>query len=54
MTNGERIRAMSDDELTNQYVDAICHMHKDCPSINCIDCALKWLKKEVSEDAGAY
>lgn len=50
ITNGDKIRAMSDEELANKYVDAICHMHKNCPSINCIECALQWLKQEVQED----
>lgn len=54
MTNGDRIRNMKDEELANYYVDAICHMHKYCPpSINCIECALNWLKQEVSEYAGS-
>ena len=48
-TNGDRIRAMTDEELAHHYVDAICHMHKECPSINCIECGLNWLKKDVSE-----
>lgn len=47
VTNGDKIRQMTDEELANQYVDAICRMHTDCPSINCIECALNWLRKEA-------
>lgn len=46
-TNGDKIRTMTDEELANHYVDAICRMHTDCPSINCIECALNWLRKEA-------
>ena len=48
MTNGDRIRAMTDEELAKVVV---CP-HKICESemLNCGVCILKWLKQEV-EDA---
>lgn len=61
MTNGDRIRAMSDDELQHLLDTATdsCHYRY------CDDCPLKysdkvprcnigeWLKQEVQEDAGS-
>lgn len=52
MTNGEKIRAMTDEELAIQLEAFICHNVEECrrEDISCTECALKWLKQEVSED----
>ena len=53
MTNADRIRAMSDEELaenvivvraTKDYCQGVCHK-----GMNCYECRLEWLKKEVDE-----
>ena len=51
MTNADRIRQMTDEELAKflTYED-IC-AHEKCGFYSCEKCALKWLRKEVSEDA---
>lgn len=55
MTNADRIRRMTDEELA-EFFDKIsdCQTCIDNPSkcrVECIDSRLKWLKQEVSEDA---
>ena len=52
-SNAEKIRQMEDEELATQLEAFICNKVKECrrEDISCIDCALKWLKQEVSEDA---
>ncbi len=50
MTNADRIRNMSDDELLEFLYDAMgCPIPIDCPSldIRCTDCLKNWLKDEV-------
>jgi len=54
MTNGEKIRQMSDEELMvllihQRYWPAWCD--DNCQTTTCLDCCLKWLKKEVKENA---
>lgn len=50
-TNADRIRAMSDKELTKvlgcPYEIGICIHIRD--NIGCDECILKWLKSEVKE-----
>lgn len=49
MTNGEKIRQMSDEELAKFLCDDKCEL---CVSIyypNCEACRLNWLKQEVEE-----
>lgn len=57
VTNSERIRAMSDEELI-----AVFHLEDDCPPTHrtnrlcnavdsCIECWLKWFQQPVEEDA---
>lgn len=54
MTNGDRIRQMSNEELAltimcpNDFTDAgiRCNPNKD----NCIHCCLEWLKEERKND----
>jgi hypothetical protein len=50
MTNGDKIRAMTDEELAVFICDSIC-AHATCGFYSCETCALQWLKQEVSEDA---
>ncbi len=59
-TNGDRIRAMSDEELA-KFLNSIARYCReescgdDCPLAECCACDWdwqeKWLKQEVSEDA---
>ena len=60
MTNGDKIRAMSDEELA----DFLGGIADNCNYITCDNCPMydacvdvpismqKWLKQEVNEDAG--
>ena len=55
MTNADRIRAMSDDELAELLLDG-CRGSKcdDQPqnewgSVNCFQCRIKWLQQPVKE-----
>lgn len=56
MTNGDRIRQMTDEELA-EFFDKIsdCQTCIDNPSkcyVECIDSRLKWLKQEVQNNDG--
>lgn len=55
MTNGDRIRAMTDEELADFLDGFLCYQVGECRAedIDCQECRLKWLKQEVSEDAGS-
>ena len=52
-TNGDKMRAMSDEELAERFADGCCrdylcedkYMMPD--GINCYGCWLDWLKEEV-------
>ena len=49
MTNAERIRQMSDEELASWYViKCTIMLKKDCPKQYkpCKDCILEWLRQE--------
>lgn len=52
MTNGDKIRQMSDDELAEYFaLDCNCPPEEkltDCNS-KCYECWLKWLKSEGEE-----
>lgn len=60
MTNGDKIRAMTDEELAEMVSMKVCRIVKpdgnDCPKGfyfgKCDKCVISWLRKEVSEDAG--
>lgn len=44
MTNGDRIRAMSDEELAE--FNSFCqHIDEECTMKGCIACVLEWLKQ---------
>ena len=48
-TNGDRIRAMSDEELANQIECPYDNVPELCYHSTCYDCVLKWLKQPVEE-----
>lgn len=47
MTNGDKIRSMTDEEL----VDIICCQYKECKDLNgeCNKCLLDWLRQEAQQ-----
>ncbi len=52
MTNADRIRAMTDEELAHALM---CQPDQwpeglPCEEANCIKCTLDWLKQEVSDN----
>ena len=51
-SNADNIRQMEDEELATQLEAFICHNVKECrrEDINCVECALKWLKQGVKTD----
>jgi hypothetical protein len=56
LTNADRIRAMTDEELAELIADGCCR-NIDCPDefymedgLNCHGCWLDWLKQEVSDN----
>lgn len=52
MTNADKIRNMSDEELAKWYViKCEIMMHKTCmkPYETCSDCVLKWLQSTADE-----
>lgn len=54
MTNADRIRAMTDEELANfmeALPDACPPMRTLCSGKNCNDCWLDWVKQEVKDNA---
>lgn len=57
MTNGDRIRAMTDEELVRSRVgEILCEMipHDDCPgsAVRCKDCLIKWLGSPAKDKEG--
>lgn len=54
MTNGDRIRQMTDEELAEHLSSYICDNREsgDCQRFkSCEECKLSWIRQEVSEDA---
>ena len=50
MTNADRIRAMSDEELADFITNCGCYDHaRDCRA-SCKDCTLDWLKQPVEDE----
>lgn len=49
LSNGDRIRAMPDEELAIEFSASICDKVEECKydDAKCTVCKLKWLKKEV-------
>lgn len=59
MTNGDKIRSMTDDEIAEMLLLSTCYFgcnkckhHGKCKGKSCTEAALEWLKQEVSEDVG--
>lgn len=56
MTNGQRIRAMSDEELVKNILDVVIHCPRGirpAPTIcvnGCFECWKNWLQQEVAHD----
>lgn len=58
MTNGDKIRQMSDEELAAMLDKVIqdceyCPLYEDCiqnTDVMCTDMFLEWLREEVQED----
>lgn len=55
LTNGDRIRQMTDEELRDFLDGFLCDQVGACRAgdMNCDECCLKWLKQEAKEDADA-
>ena len=52
-TNGDRIRAMTDEEFVkelNRHFDCPPIQSRNCPDIPCDECWLNWLKQPAKED----
>ena len=58
ITNADRIRAMTDEELTEwldgsfrraDWCDASKFPNSDCMEVPCLGCIIEWLKQEASE-----
>ena len=49
ITNGDRIRAMTDKELIPVVMHWVCHTAHahECPDSECDDCVLRWLRREA-------
>jgi len=51
MTNGDKIRAMSDEELLDflygRFLNCPPNSKSECPLLDCDRCWLDWLKKEA-------
>jgi hypothetical protein len=50
MTNGDRIRAMTDEELTAVIVCPYDCDSDMCSNGTCFDCCMNWLQRPVKED----
>lgn len=46
MTNADRIRSMTDEELASKIMCPYEREYRDCKD-DCYECCLKWLKSEV-------
>ena len=50
ITNADRIRAMSDEELADFISACGCPDHARSCTKSCTECTLKWLKQPVEAD----
>ena len=54
MTNGDKIRSMSDEELAERFYMFLCvHFLDDkveCKDDGCRKCWMKWLREEAEDD----
>ena len=52
MTNTEKIRNMTDEELCDYMAESICDSADVCRNDTpCRECRLAWLKQEAKDDA---
>lgn len=54
LTNADRIRAMTDEELARHFSFRWCPPDRHCTAldkITCYDCWFDWLKQEVKDNA---
>ena len=49
MTNGDKLRSMSDEELASHFAHYICQHVSACPGENCEQCRMTWLKQEAKD-----
>lgn len=53
MTNADKIRSMTNEQLIPVVMNWVCHSFfqcsAPCPSEHCDDCIRKWLKQEVDD-----
>lgn len=50
MTNGDKIRSMTDEEFAkSKYVDNLCQPVKCDFDIQCSECWLRWLEQECKD-----
>ena len=49
MTNGEKIRAMTDEELAESGMIECPMFLRNCFIKDCNECKVEWLKQEVEE-----
>lgn len=51
MTNGDRIRQMTDEELAESLSGSVACKHvASCLDTSCYECTLEWIKQEVKTD----
>ena len=48
MTNAQKIRAMSDEELA-EWHETCPYIDKECTMMDCTKCLLEWLKQPAEE-----
>lgn len=55
MTNADKIRSMTDEELIPVVMEWVCNTFfrgkQACPQAHCDDCVRQWLREETDEDA---
>ena len=49
MTNGDKLRSMSDEQLALHFAHYICQHVSSCPGKNCEECRMIWLKQEAKD-----
>lgn len=53
MTNADKIRSMTDEELAVNLADLICDKVITCPfhhGVSCEQCRMEWLKQEATDE----
>lgn len=45
ITNADRIRSMTDEELANFVHEGCPHIEEECTMKGCVKCILEWLQK---------